>query len=412
MAQTSVLQAAASPMQIRDELEQMVVADLLGPAGGPAEEVDERSVRDRYLIGVLAPRRQRLEPAAAGADEEEDEFPPIIADELPEGGADSLEDGPTDLSATLPRDTSPSSFGLSFSVEGHVQAIQVTARWGQYTRETHEHLLNPRSGNPRRIWKRRQRGGKPHPVTLKDGPLAPFAVDPECEQVHVQGLVRRREKCWIVTLFLVNGQEEPARGTKEGKDSAWLFQPELVVEATDGSPVFCKKVSRRPSGKVDEAMRAEDDALAMLYRRHVEYAVGHGVSVQVETSPGCKDQAVRISTRVAPAYEVPRTTPPTAEDAGRPAAAARPSTGVTAHAHRGHRQRVPGRLRQDTPCPAAEGPGLHEEVPGQPQVAGHQLREAPRRQGRQGTDGTHRPEVPGRGPPPRPGRRLSPCLGR
>ncbi len=314
LSMSNVLKPSVSPIQIRNELEQMVVADLLGPAGGPTEEVDERSVRDRYLVGVLAPRKQRSEPAAREA-EEEDEFPPIIADELPEGGADSLEDGPTELSATLPKDTSPSSLGMSFCVDGEVTAIQVTARWGQFVREPHEHLLNAKTGNPRRIWKRHPRGGKPYRVALQDGPLAPVAVDPECEQVYVQGLVRRREKSWIATLFLVNGQEEPPRGTKEGKDSAWLFQPELTVEAPDGVPIFCKKVTRRSSGKTDAALRAEDDALAMLYRRNVEFAVGHGVSVQVETAPGCKDQAVRISTRITPSYEVPRTTPPTVADA-------------------------------------------------------------------------------------------------
>jgi|GEM_PF-2511737 len=35
----------------------MVIGDLLGPAGGESEELTERSVRDRYLVGVLAPSR-------------------------------------------------------------------------------------------------------------------------------------------------------------------------------------------------------------------------------------------------------------------------------------------------------------------------------------------------------------------
>ena len=30
--------------------------DLLGPAGGPDEEVDERAVRERCILGLLAPR--------------------------------------------------------------------------------------------------------------------------------------------------------------------------------------------------------------------------------------------------------------------------------------------------------------------------------------------------------------------
>jgi hypothetical protein len=110
---SNVLQATPSPMKIRDELEQMVLLDLLGPAGGESEEVDERTVRDRYLVGVLAPRRQedlftkgRSTPPAP--DEDEEDFPPVIPDELSEGGADSTEDGPTDLSIPMPKATFPS----------------------------------------------------------------------------------------------------------------------------------------------------------------------------------------------------------------------------------------------------------------------------------------------------------------
>jgi hypothetical protein len=46
-----------SPHQLRAELEAMVLGDLLGPAGGDCEELTERTVRDRYLVGVLAPSR-------------------------------------------------------------------------------------------------------------------------------------------------------------------------------------------------------------------------------------------------------------------------------------------------------------------------------------------------------------------
>ena len=60
---------------------------------------------------------------------------------------------------------------------------------------------------------------------------------------------------------------------------------------------------------------------------------------------------------------------------------------------------------------AAEGAGVHGEVPYQPEGAGDQLREDPRRQGRQGPHGADRPEVPGRGPAPGRGRRVRPGLG-
>jgi len=53
--------AAPTPMpsqhQLRAELEAMVLGDLLRPAGGEGEELTERTVRDRYLVGVVAPSR-------------------------------------------------------------------------------------------------------------------------------------------------------------------------------------------------------------------------------------------------------------------------------------------------------------------------------------------------------------------
>lgn len=49
---------------IRDLLQMAVYDDLLGPAGGPEEEIVEMSVRDRYLVGRLAPQETRFEEAS------------------------------------------------------------------------------------------------------------------------------------------------------------------------------------------------------------------------------------------------------------------------------------------------------------------------------------------------------------
>jgi hypothetical protein len=65
----------------------MVLGDLLGPAGGEGEELTERTVRDRYLVGVLAPSRSSGAAAKPAVDEEEDEEIPLIPDELSEGPA-------------------------------------------------------------------------------------------------------------------------------------------------------------------------------------------------------------------------------------------------------------------------------------------------------------------------------------
>src|SRR5271157_3341184 len=104
-----VLTAFPTPRQLRAMLEEMVVGDLLGPAGGPDEELVERNVRDRYLVGVLAPRRKAGEQnQSPAADAEGDEDTPLIPDELSEGGADSSDDGNTDLGVPVPRAHMPS----------------------------------------------------------------------------------------------------------------------------------------------------------------------------------------------------------------------------------------------------------------------------------------------------------------
>ena len=54
--------ATVSPAAIRDELTDMVIRDLLGPAGGPEEELNqyEDHVYGRYLVGMLAPKEQEI----------------------------------------------------------------------------------------------------------------------------------------------------------------------------------------------------------------------------------------------------------------------------------------------------------------------------------------------------------------
>src|SRR5438045_4521609 len=108
---------APSPFEIRDELEQLVLNDLHGPAGGPEEEVNEDRVSERYLVGLLAPRRQHLAPEQA--------------DELAAAGEGAEEDGGVDVGALQVGTLFPSSLGMSFCVSGEAQALRVTAAWGR-----------------------------------------------------------------------------------------------------------------------------------------------------------------------------------------------------------------------------------------------------------------------------------------
>src|SRR5512139_1713937 len=91
-----------TPLRLRAELEEMVLKDLLGPAGGPTEIVEEDVVRRRYILGLLGSKGQSALP-------DED-------DALPVGGAGTDQDGKPASPVAPTASMLPSSFGLTFSV--------------------------------------------------------------------------------------------------------------------------------------------------------------------------------------------------------------------------------------------------------------------------------------------------------
>jgi hypothetical protein len=321
---------------VRDLLEIAVRDDLLGPAGGPHELIKDMSVRDRYLVGKLAPRRPddgevlRVEPAAA-ADEVgdlEDERTAPIHEPGAEfarasGRVEPEEDALDEIDTTNNQSLVPSSMGLTFCVAPDVKMLSVEARWGRYERlPNDEHDIvktrkNRATGHEEevkvRVWQRIPSGGVVV-LPLVDGQIRPSTPDHDQPDVRLQGTIRTNNQGErLVTLFLVNGEFEP----EDNKDRAWLFQPEIIVEAGDGQSdksVF----RRRPSNKVvvDDPER---DRLALIYRDRVEFAVGHGVSVNAETKGEEPAKAHLVRTEVIPRYEVAVTETPGLDPRDRPA---------------------------------------------------------------------------------------------
>ena len=287
--------AVPSPTKLRAELEDLVLKELFGPRGGADEEVVESRLQDRYLVGMLAPKNKVIRAAEM--------------DTLADGSEGTVEDGATDDSALSADSLYPSSIGLTCTVHGEAKEILVTGRWGRYAREKSA-TATTEKGNPLTVWKRYPMGNVGKVIPLAEGDIAPLPLDPNQPEVFLQGLVRKLEGDWIVSLFLVNGQQE----TERLKDEAWVFQPELEVKARDGSGIFRRRNWLRDSAKLDQAQHAEQLALEMLYRKQVEFAVGHGVAVDAESLTEDPTQGVRLVTRVMPTYEVPMTTPPTAAD--------------------------------------------------------------------------------------------------
>ena len=139
---SAVVLPPVTPHAIRDELTAMVVSDLLGPAGGPLEELDQREdrVTGRYLVGMLAPRAT---PVEAGGQ-----------DELGTDEADDPEVGPSERSSTSTDTFFPNSIGMSFLVERKAKAILIKTEWGRYRRERSLTQINKKTGAEATVWKR------------------------------------------------------------------------------------------------------------------------------------------------------------------------------------------------------------------------------------------------------------------
>ena len=137
-----------SPLQLRDDLETMVLKELLGPATEEEEIIE--SPGTRYFVGVLAPRRRArgeaapggaaVPPPPAGEDEAEADGEILDGDELALGGRDTAQDGTTDQTPAQDKALIPSSFGMTFSVNKEAREIDVAAAWGQYLKEASAYL--------------------------------------------------------------------------------------------------------------------------------------------------------------------------------------------------------------------------------------------------------------------------------
>ncbi len=302
--------------QLREELEQLIRDDLIGPAGGPEEELEEAPI-DRYLLGLLAPQfRPGSVPSAPPSSEDvelDDDF--VAAEQLPEddladGGstADEGEEGRAEDRPPAVEQLVPSSFGLTFAVDADCAEVIVQAAWGAYSRETSAERLN-RDGRPARVWRRRQCGGQVQIALRGAGAIGPLVPDPAEPEVVIRGLARRRDGELLVSLFLINGK--PAGRERSAAD--WLCQASLRVAGRGGEAVFVRR-SLPASEFAPEVDREELAGLEMLFRDCVELAVGHGVGVEVAEAPGVPGRGVRITTEAMPTQEVPRTDAPTAED--------------------------------------------------------------------------------------------------
>lgn len=290
-----------TPSDLRDELMDMVIRDLLGPAGGPDEELSqyEDHAYQRYLVGMLAPKAS--------------EIPGGELDELATSDGDEGEEGASESGVPAGSTYFPSSMGLSFVVDTDTKDIVVDAEWGQYLRIKSATQVQ-KNGNPANVWKRRLVNVPSLILPLKDGIIGSRQLHPNHPNIVLQGRMRLTTDGWVVTLFMVNQQEERKR-RGEPKDEVWVFQPKIRIHGTESQPIFVhRKNAKIDLSKMDPLTREETEILEMLYRHHREFAVGHGISIHATLPEPLSEHATHVETEWVPTFDVQQQTPRSTDD--------------------------------------------------------------------------------------------------
>lgn len=271
----------------------------------------------RYGVGVLFPaavlteqERQQEEVLAAavpGADAESSHDDPPMPDEpkLEElrtklmGRDDDQDD---DLDLALANDRRQSTLGVS--VCGSFPAgsrLTVTATFGRYRpirvtiegTEQNWWVRNPvtvRAVFPAETMdtraNRRREVTPSHPVQIDGGSGLDIQVSAFCRLIHGKHLI---------TLTVTN------RSSGQ-RDAACLFQSGFRATAENGGAFLPYPERRRPR-RLDD----EEQSIALLYRRHQTFALGHGCAADWEREPG--DRVSCIDAVCLPSFETPSITP-------------------------------------------------------------------------------------------------------
>ena len=191
---------------VRDKLLDFVRADLVGPAHGPNEDLeDQPSIR--YSAGVLFPQEVKVnESAAIGGIESDDvenveaAIDPIDMEEKQEMESSGSEPVDTDYddTVTLANEYKPSAIGLTFVVPQEALEITVSARAAVYDMESRPSTDGQHQNT---IWKRKPLTLEPRSLPLSDAPIKHFTL---CDGLSICLRVNERTDRRIVTASLYN----------------------------------------------------------------------------------------------------------------------------------------------------------------------------------------------------------------
>lgn len=293
--------------EVRDELLDFVKKDLIGPAHGEHEELQDQP-RIRYTAGVLFPQECVLnESAGTGGieDGDDDRGPGVgpdddkglepsetVEEEAERKGALPIETD-HDETIVLANSYRPSAMGMSFMLEKPSGGILVDVSAALYSSAMKP---IPEGDTEYRYWTR-------NPLDVPQYRFDEFKETRTTADVELHEGLKLRITCrprtdgrYLITTSIYNSTMDFSTKKKT------FFQVGILVRSVDGSACIVEYQSIDELG-VDE----EELALAMLYRRRRVYGIGHGCAVSWEE--GREGKAVSVATDTLPSVVVPPVVP-------------------------------------------------------------------------------------------------------
>ena len=293
---------------------------------GSGEEILMRDApTKRYGVGVLFPVGAPLEEGSLQSDSSGDEGEPTLPDDV--SAPLDLEVKPTEEEAETEKDDldlsmanayQPSSLGVSFLTECPKGAtLVVEVRGGRYERKQVTILVGQGEPRKRTWWLRRPvnlRAEFPSGSLIQPGSarLTELAANlPNDQSSNTEGLDIQIEVfsrpqgagTRLVTVCLVNRTLAPASGNAS---EFCLFQTSFRATMASPSNLPCILPYPAPRAAEDEA---EEESLALLYRRTQTFATGHGCATNWGADDGERGRVRWVSAECLPVVDTPDITP-------------------------------------------------------------------------------------------------------
>lgn len=275
--------------ETRREIVEQLENNLIGPLEGN-DEITKVKPTIQYSGGILYPSNMSVEglsnegPVNAEAVserdyEEQDDF------EQEESGQDEVDhDDIVPIPVQMNR---PASIGLACIVPVDLKTLRCEYSYGRYTEISSDE-------NEKKRWHRK------HCTDTFDIPIKDGADQKELDehQFRLEWIIKKRNEYASVHVFLVN-----RRQTNEEFPpiEEHVFQPKIVLEATDSREIFMDMEIHTPAPSSDPDI----ESFRMLYRNKGEFATGHNCAVMWNDPKSHLTD--RVYTTFMPQFELPAT---------------------------------------------------------------------------------------------------------